>query len=326
MKSRKHLLASVAFAVVAATACGSDGDKSGASNAAGGLKNVNVCVGPQIDYAPVYVGVKLGIWEKHGLKVTPSVCPTSPISVASLLKGEKQLANNSVTGIATAIGQGIPAQVVVPVSVQPTKGNTGILVKTSSKFQAYPELAGHTVGTITVQGLFHLGLASAIEAKGGDPKTLKIVSAAPADLGALLDSGKVDAVMIQDPQLTLIKKEYGDKFRDLGNPFGDIAWGRDVVIGALTAATTQIEADPEMYRTFRTAWAEAVKATQDNRPVAEEVVPGYTGLDPALLKDVTWPTWTTTINEANINAMLNQMKTYGFVKEVPTFDKIYWKG
>jgi NitT/TauT family transport system substrate-binding protein len=292
----------------------------------GELRPFDVCVGVQADYAPVFVGIELGIWEQYGLDLTADTCPTSPIAIASILNNDKQLANNSVTGLAAAIGQGIPAKVVVPVSVQPTEGNTAVFVPQDSDVQDFADLEGKTLGTITVQGLFHLGLATAMAEQGADPSTLTVVGAAPADLGALLDSGQVDAVMIQDPQATIIRNEYGDSFRDIGNPFGIVPWGEDLVIGALTASNRQLEDDPELYNDFREAWPVAIQAAIDNPDIVAEVVPGYTGMEPELFEQISKPQWTTEIDEANTLEMLNAMLEQEFIGAVPEWDQLYWDG
>lgn len=292
----------------------------------GELRPFEICVGPQADYAPVFVGIELGIWEQYGLDVTAETCPTSPIAIASILNNDKQLANNSVTGLAAAIGQGIPAQVVVPVSVQPTEGNTSVFVPQDSEVQEFADLEGMTLGTITVQGLFHLGLATAMAEQGADPSTLTVVGSAPADLGALLNSGQVDAVMIQDPQATIIRNEYGDSFRDIGNPFGIVPWGQDLVIGALTASNRQLEDDPDLYNDFREAWPVAIQAALDNPDLVAEVVPGYTGMAPELFEQISKPQWTTEMNEGNVIEMLNAMLEVGFIGAVPEYDQLYWDG
>jgi len=328
---RAALVAGAAISALALlSACSSGGGNvtptdGGSTDGGGGLQPVAICTGPQPDYAPFYVAKEMGMWEKYGMDLTISICPTSPIAIAAILNNEVAMSNNSVTGVSTAIGQGIPAKVVLPITLQPQEGNTYVFVPVDSDIQTFADLAGKTLGTITVQGLFHLGLADAMTIQGADPTTMKVVGSAPTDLGALLDSGKVDAIMIQDATATQIKQQLGDKIRDIGNPFAIVPWGKKLVIGAMTASDRQLNDNPELYRKFREGWAEAIQLTEDNPDIMYKVIAEYSGLDPALLKAITWGKWTTELDEANTMEMLNTMLKYGFVKAIPEFSQIYWE-
>jgi NitT/TauT family transport system substrate-binding protein len=301
-------------------------DASGAVQSAK-LTPFNVCIGVQIDYAPVFVGLKLGIWKKHGLDVKVHACPTSPISIASLLSGDNDVANNSVTGATTAIGNGIPIKVIAPVSIQPTKGNTGVLVLANSPYKKFSDLAGKTLGTLTVQGLFDLAIRSAIKAQGADPESLKVIGAAPTDLGSLLAGGRVDAIMFQDPQFTLTKLQYGRQFRDLGNPFSVIPWGKGVVIGAFTTSDTEIQKKPAALKAFLAGWKESVAAAVARPSLARYVMGKYTTLDPKVIPLLTWPKFTSTgLTVSGVGPMLRAMHDIGFLKALPDWNQIVWTG
>lgn len=321
---RRTVLAVTTVGMLALTAACSGGGTGGSS--AGGLQKVKICTGAQPDYAPLYVAKEMGMWKKYDIDMELSICGTTPLAIASILNDEMQAANSSVTGVSTAIGQGIPAKVVFPTTLQPTEGNTGVLVPADSPAKDYADLEGTTLGTITVQGLFQLGLENAMKIQGADPTKLKVVSAAPTDLQALLTSGKVGAVMVQDPTFTQIKEALGSKVRDLGNPFSIVPWGKDLVIGAVIASDMQLKKDPELYKKLREGWAEAVKLANDNPDVVNKVVPEYSGLDASLLSKITWGKWTTELPEKSTTEMLDTMLEYGFVKSVPKFSDIYWDG
>ena len=48
----------------------SEGTAAPPASWTGELRPFDVCVGVQADYAPVFVGIELGIWEQYGLDVT----------------------------------------------------------------------------------------------------------------------------------------------------------------------------------------------------------------------------------------------------------------
>jgi NitT/TauT family transport system substrate-binding protein len=322
------LAAAGASALLLMTACSSGGTSSGgAPSEDGELQKVAICTGAQPDYAPLWVAEELGMWEdEFGIDLEIDVCATSPIAIAAILNDERQASNNSVTGVSTAVGQGIPAKVIFPTTYQPTEGNTGVIVPVDSDIQTFADLEGKTLGTITVQGLFHLGLADAMRNQGADPNKMKVVGSAPADLEALLKSGKVDAVMVQDAFFTQIMENLGDTVRDIGNPFAEVSWGENLVIGAMVASEKQLKDNPELYKKLRDGWARAIELAEENPDVVREVVAEYTGLAPDLLDRITWGEYTTEIPEESTMEMLETMLEFGFVKAIPEFSDIVWDG
>jgi NitT/TauT family transport system substrate-binding protein len=314
-----------ALILTSACASGSGGEDGGTAD--GELRKITICTGGQPDYGPLFVAKELGMWEEdYGLDVTLEMCPSTPLAIAAILNQEMAASNASVTGVTTAIGQGIPVKVLFPTSYQPREGNTGVLVPTDSDIQTFADMEGKTLGTIVVQGLFHLGLADAMQIEGADPTKLKVVAAAATDLQALLESGKVDAIMVQDANFTQIKQAMGDKVRDIGNPFGVVPWGKDLVIGSVIVSDVQLKQDPELYRTLREGWAKAVKLTEENPDVLMKLLPEITGLDTTLLKQITWGKPAIELPEESTMTMLAAMLKHGFVKAVPKFDQIYWDG
>lgn len=334
MKSvRRSLLAAVAAgAMLFAAACSSGTptattptDPTGAPTTA--LEKVAICTGAQPDYAPIYVAKELGMWEKYGIDLELDICPTSPIAIAAIMNDERQASNNSVTGVSAAIGNGIPAKVIFAVTYQPQEGNTAILVPKDSDIQTYADLEGKTLGTITVQGLFHLGLAQAMKDQGADPSKMRVVGSAPLDLGPLLTSGQVDAIMIQDANLTLILDQIGaDTVRNIGNPFGSISWGENLVIGAMTASVRQLREKPELYQKLREGWLEAIELTKANPDIEKKVIAEYTGFEPSLIERVTWGEYATDLPEKSTTEMLAALLEFGFVRSVSSFEDIYWDG
>ena len=286
-------------------------------------EELKVGVFPAADYAPLFVGLKRGIFKKAGIDIKVQFIFTGSGLTAAITSGSTDLATNSNLGGITGISNGIPIKIVQQTSFTPTKGYLEVLVKKDSPIKTYGDLAGKTVATINVNGQFHLLVANAVEKAGGDPKSIKAVPMSPADEPAALDAGRVDAIVMQDPTLTQAKLKYPN-FRSLGNPVGQL--GYHLPSAAYYSSNDTIAKKAALFRKFRVAYAEAAAIATRNKPLARQTVLKYTGIDNATALKITLPEFTTKLTPKDMGPVLLQMRRYGFLKTIPSFEQIYWNG
>ena len=214
------------------------------------MMDLNIALFPSLDYAAFYVGLGEGIFEKHGLNVNVEHVFTGTGLFSAITSGQKHLATNSLTSGTVGITNNLPIQAISVAAYQETEGNTEVLVLADSDIQTFGDLAGLTVATINLQGLFHLGVMNAVTAEGGDPKTIEALPMSPADEPTALAAGRVDAIVLQDPFLTQAKADFPE-FRPLGNPFSTFDF--QLPVGVFWSSTETADANPELMRRFREA-------------------------------------------------------------------------
>jgi NitT/TauT family transport system substrate-binding protein len=321
----KRKLLIVLTLVVSAIAIAASAASARPSRQAAQLQTLKLSVFPSMDYAPLYVGLKLGIWKRHGLELKINYVYTGSALVASVLSGDADVGTNSVSSTSNAIAQGIPLIMVQPASIQPTKGNTEVLVKADSPYRKFADLAGKTVGTVNLQGAFHLGLMMAIEKQGGDPQSIKALAGSPVDSPALVLAGRLDAAVIQDPFLAQARDKYGNQLRSLGNPFGQVPY--KLPIGVFFTSTSTLAKKKPLLTAFRAAYKDAVAAANKHPKLTQQIVPKYAGLDPSLMPKITLPEYVSTMSAAQVGPMLKQLRTFGWVgQSLPGWEKLYWNG
>jgi NitT/TauT family transport system substrate-binding protein len=319
-KRKLFLITTVLIAALAASAASARPAKHAAQ-----LQTLKLSVFPSLDYAPLYVGLKLGIWKRHGLDLKINYVYTGAALVSSVVSGDADLGTNSVSSTSNAIAQGIPLIMVQPASIQPTKGNTEVLVKADSPYRKFSDLAGKNVGTVNLQGAFHFGLAMAVEKQGGDPKTIKAFAGSPTDAPALVLAGRLDGAVIQDPFLTQALDKYGSQLRSIGNPFSEVPY--KMPIGVFFTSTSTLAKKKPLLTAFRAAYKDAVTAANKHPKLTQQIVPKYTGLDPSLVTKITLPSYVSTMSAAQVGPMLKQLRTYGWVGQtLPGWEKLYWNG
>jgi len=276
---------------------------------------------PITDYAPIFVGLKLGYFKQQGIDLKTTNTSITPASlVAASLSGQVDIATNSATATITAISQGIPCKLLAAASTTPTKGNTEILVSKGSPIKRFRDLAGKTVATVALQGFFHLITLNAVEKDGGDwTKVTALPIAQPDELNAL-NAGRVDAIVLQDPFDTLAKLQ---GVRSIGNPLAlfDPAATAGVVIGCGNV----LDQKADLLRHFLAAWKKSVNYAQAHPKFTRSLLPKYTTLTPEAASLITLPNFTTTLAPAVLGKYLKAMIHYGWIKGTPpSYSQLVW--
>ena len=305
----------------AATTTTAAGETTTTTEAPMEMMDLNIALFPSLDYAAFYVGLGEGIFEKHGLNVDVEHVFTGTGLFSAITSGQKHLATNSLTSGAVGITNNLPIQAISVAAYQETEGNTEVLVLGDSDIQTFGDLAGLTVATINLQGLFHLGVMNAVTAEGGDPKTIEALPMSPADEPTALAAGRVDAIVLQDPFLTQAKAEFPE-FRSLGNPFSTFDF--QLPVGVFWSSTETADANPELMRRFRDALTESTEFANANPERLLEVIPEYTDLTAEQIGQITLPAYNTTLEESALLSMQQIMLGYGWLTYIPSFNQIVW--
>jgi NitT/TauT family transport system substrate-binding protein len=269
----------------------------------------------------MYLGLQEGIFEKHGLNVEIEELFSSPGLVSSVTSGASDIATTSATQGVTGISNGLPIKIVSNGSFSPPTGNTEILVLPDSDIQGFADLAGKTVSTVALQGLFHLGTLAAVENAGGDWTTVEAIPGQQPELADALAAGRVDAIVIQEPFLSAFLRDYG--FRSLGNPYGDL--GYSIPAGVWITSIEQSEAEPEKMRRFRAAMAEANQFAVDNDAMVRELIPTFTSLTAEQVADISLPIFDGNLPPESLTAMGNSMLAFGWLRYIPSYNQVVWE-
>lgn len=319
MRTRRLVAALLVVAAIGAVVSGANARPNAAK-----LTALKVAVYPSLDYAPLYVGLKLGLFKKHGIDINIQYVYTGTGLMAALTSGQVDVATNSVTAGANAIINGLPIKLLTATDFQAVKGNTEILVMKNSPIKSFGDLAGKTVATINLQGLFQLGTVAAVEKAGGDPNSVKAVPMSPTDEPNALAAGRLDAIVLQDPFLTTAKISNAS-LRSLGNPFGSLSY--KILAGAFFTSDSAIQKEPAALKAFVAAWKEAADYAQTHPKLTRTIIPKYTGITTQAAQLITPPDYTSGAPANSLGPMLQQMKKLGWITAtLPSYDQLVWTG
>ena len=90
----------------------------------------------------------------------------------------------------------------------------------------------------------------------------------PADEPAALEAGRLDAIVMQDPTLTLAKQQYPD-FRSLGNPTAKLPFA--LPSAGFYSSNDTISKKPAVLKQFVAALKEAIALSGKNQALARRV-------------------------------------------------------
>jgi NitT/TauT family transport system substrate-binding protein len=286
------------------------------------LTSVKIALFPSLDYAPLFAGLKAGIWKKHGLDLKITYVFTGAGLFAAIVSGQDDLATNSPTAGAGAIVHGLPIKLVANSDYTPVAGNTEVLVQKDSSIKSYADLAGKTVATINLQGSFNLAVFEAVKAAGKDPSTIHALPMSPTDEPNALAAGRVDAVVLQDPFLTVAKLQ--GQFRSLGNPFSKVPYR--IPAGAFWSSNSTIQGKASLLRSFKAAYQDCINYAAAHPAILRYVIPKYTTVSADAVKLMKLPDYDTSLAPKTLGPMLKSMKGYGWIDAIPSFGDIVWNG
>ncbi|MEV0640469.1 ABC transporter substrate-binding protein [Streptomyces sp. NPDC050619] len=308
--------------LLATAACGSS-DGSGTSGKAvssGGITTVKLGLIPIVDVAPVYLGQKKGIYEKHGLKLAISTAQGGAAIVPGVVSGQFQFGFSNVTSLMIAQSNNVPVQAVANgIASTGVRGKdfNGLMVKKGSAIKSPKDLEGKKVAINTLKNINESAVRESVRKAGGDPDKVKLVELAFDQMPAALDKGQIDAACVVEPVTATIRSQGGV---EIASPLVDV--GPDVTVGMYFASQQYTQQNPEVVKKFQEATAESLAYADAHPDEARAIVTTYTKIPAAVLEQVTLPKWPAEANRASIEALSKLGEEDGFFKTKPDLDKL----
>ncbi|MFC4507257.1 MULTISPECIES: ABC transporter substrate-binding protein [Streptomyces] len=319
----RRLLAGLAAGtfLLATAACGSS-DDSGASggSSSGGTTTVKLGLIPIVDVAPVYLGVKQGFYEKHGLKLSITTAQGGAAIVPGVVSGQFQFGFSNMTSLMVARSNTIPVKAVsngiASTGVQ-GKDFGAVTVKKGSPLKSAKDLEGKKVAINTLKNINETAVRESVRKAGGDPEKVQFVELAFDQMPAALDSGQIDAAMVVEPALATVKSQGGV---EIASPLVDVAPNLTV---AMYFTSTQYEQQhPDVVKKFQEATAESLAYADSHPDEVRQIVTTYTKIPESVLAQVTLPKWPAEANRSSIEALEKLGEQDKLFKAAPDLDKL----
>jgi NitT/TauT family transport system substrate-binding protein len=281
-------IAAGAAAILVLSACSGGQPAPAGGDAASGepeKSQLTVAINPSTQFAPLYYGIQEGIFEEHGLEL--EITPQTDIAaiVSGLASGTYDVGFATVVHVVTANANGIPIRAISSIEGQIQADDDGTLTIASadSGITDFAGLEGKRVATIGLSSHNTLTMWELADRAGADTSTIELVQLPFGQMAAALDSGDVDAAIMQWPfaaeALAAGGVELGYNNREL---FVDTA------TTLFNTSQSFIDQNPNTVKAFHDAMTESMLGATENPDVAKAALVDGLGITPEQAEGARW--------------------------------------
>lgn len=290
-------------------------------------KAYTVTVGliPIVDVSPIFVGIKKGIFKRHGLEVKPSFAGGGAAIVPGVINGSIDIGYSSSVSLLAAAQRGLPIRLVAPgsqVGATQDLDHCFIYVRGASTIRNVADLAGKTIAVNAVKSLGDVSTRATLEAAGIDSSTTKFVEIPFPDMEAALQSGRVDATWPCEPFVTTAL-DAGQR-RVVGTLVGTLP---NLQFSAYFVNQNFAKSNPEVVTRFQRAMAESLRYAQANPEELRVATTEYAKVSPGVAKRMILPVWTDLdIHRPSLKRLAEVSVKYGVIPNAPDLDGMITDG
>ncbi len=248
--------------------------------AADELKTVRVLEVPTDGAKSVLYAEKAGLFRKRGIDANIVAIGSGSAIYAAVVGGSADFGSGSLWPVYEAYAHGVPLRIIAPASLYRADHPDGfLLVAKDGPIKTPRDLNGKILGGDSAKDISVMAIRSWLDQKGGDGKSLRSVELKQTEQLAALDAGRIDAVLLKPPYLT-VALETG-KYRELGTPYDAVA--SRFALSCWVATADYIAKNPDTVKAFTAGLLEAAKFTNANQAATTDLVAAFSGQDAAVL-------------------------------------------
>lgn len=233
--------------------------------------------------------------------------------VPAIEGGSLDLGWSNVVSVALAHEQGFGHVFITPGAVEadgfrPHK----IMIAGDSPIRRAADLEGKVVAVNTLANIPYVAAATWMRANGVDPAKVKFVEVPFPNMEAAIKTKQVAAAVMLEPFVT-VSLASGSARALEHEPFK--AFGPRALIASWFAKKSWLAANPEKAAAFRRAIAKANQFIRTNQSEARLTLLNYTRLSKDLAEKIIMPAFDTTLNEGDVQVVLDATAKLGLLKQ-----------
>jgi NitT/TauT family transport system substrate-binding protein len=299
-----------AVALLAAVVAGCTGPAPATESAdSEGLTHINVGVLPIIDDAPVYVALEHGLFDAHGLDVTPVTLNSGEQATSELLSGQLQFAfSNYVSTILAAASHGAQLRVVAD-GAQALPDVNDLMVARNSPIRSVAQLRGKTIAVNALGNLGTMMTDATLQAAGVPVDSVRYKVVPFPDMALALVNHTVDAAWMAEPFITESGEETG------AEELADTASGpmANLSVGGYATLRSYAQGNATVVGEFTAALVQA-QAMSANRSVVEQAIATYvSGVIPGLVAAVQLDEYPASLSRDRLQRVADLMLSAGLL-------------
>ena len=297
--------------ILALVVCASQQQASAAAPAK--LTKIKVGTIPIAYMAPMYAARDKGFFAAEGLEAELQNVVGGTALIPAMEAGQFQFGQSTITTVIMAVQQGLDIKIVVGNTRSPAKppDDQPLIIRSDSDLTDLKQLEGKRVAANTLYTHNWLLLREQMRRKGGDPGKISFIEIPfPSQPDALLNK-QVDAVLAVEPFSTFLAKT--GKTKVLSYYLSDALPNLDNAVWL--GSGKWIKDHPAETRAFIRAVSKAIDFVNSNPDAKNQIIQGFTKLNPAIIKDLTIPSYSARINLPALRKLTELMLQEGVLKK-----------
>jgi NitT/TauT family transport system substrate-binding protein len=317
--------AALAAAALAVAGCGGGGSGGGGGGSEQqGTTRVKIGVLPISNVAPLYLGIQKGFFRAERLDVQPSPAQSGNEVAAAMISGADQFAFLGYVPAMSARSQNLPIKVIANAdngAEDAAHEWTVIMVRKDSPIRNVKDLAGKTIATNAIKGVGEVVIKAALDKRGVDPNSIKLLEVPFPEMPAALDRKRVDAIWAPEPFLTQV---LGEGAREIEAPLTTL--GKRFPNGTYATTEKYIGENRDVVERFARAMNKSSAYASSHPEEARAMIPRFTKIPPAVAQKIRLPLWPTEIDRGQLQQLANYAVRYKVIKQAPALDELIWQG
>jgi NitT/TauT family transport system substrate-binding protein len=271
-------------------------------------------------YSSAYIAKDQGFFQKRGLDVDLILAPQGGAIIEGLVSGSAEIGTPTPTVFLQAVDSGLDTVAIAATNAFPEKSKSGVLARSEASIHSAQDLIGKKVGVPGINGLLDVVFRKWLADKGIDTKKVTYVEASFPQMGDMLRSGTVDAVVAVDPFYARI---VDSKAGYLVDNYTSVL--PDGTIASVYCATGKWAAEhADAVKSLQGALAEAAAFSKDDAHAAavQASIARYTKLPVAVVAALPIPNLVAQIKPSDLNFWIGVMKERGMLNGSPDPAKV----
>ena len=278
---------------------------------------------PSEDMTDIYYAVKTDMFARKGLDVKIVDASSGGAATAAVVSGTYQLGKSSLLALFNAHLAGIPMVAIAGDILNEPKNPRSLLqIAPDSPYKTGADLNGKTIGVPALGDATTLAIRAWVDKTGGDWHSLKFVEFPNAALEAAIVGHRVDAAILQTPQLDISLEAGTTKTLSYANE----AIAPRFILAGYVALAEWANHHADEVRTFASTLAAATSYVNTHRPETAPVVAEFTKATLANVAKMHRTTNPTVLDPALIQPLIDAAAKYGILSRSFPAREIIWSG
>jgi NitT/TauT family transport system substrate-binding protein len=304
-----------------AVGCGDDEEEAGGGGGeAAETTTLRVGVIPIADVAPLYLGIKQGLFEQQNLEIEPQLAEGGAAITPAVLSGDFQIGFSNTVSLLIAASKDLPVTIIsqgVLGGQNEDEAWADLLVLKDGPIKEPKDLEGKTIAVNTLKNICEVTIRKSLADMGVDDTKLKFAEVPFPDMNAALEAERVDGACVVEP---FVSQGKAGKARGI-DPFY-VNTAPDLTVATYFTSKQYAAENADVVERFVTAMEESLDYAQQNPDAVREILLEYTQIPPEAVENIKLPQWRRDITTDTVELLSQLSLEYGLIESEPDLGEL----